>query len=332
MGTGSSSEPCVYERLWESIAVLRESGHRYGMSERDIERFICQVLQTNEPRGRPQPAFPLLRATAKCALALCVLLILGLGLSQPQSQSGAHSLGLNWSSPLGPVRLLDLPIAHKYNLQGYRGWWGHSPSPQHQSVLNCSVCADGVTVKTLALASSPGASLRPSTQPTIIKGGESWRIQRQRLEQLYESHSESVSLRLNQDEFGHNTGVPQGPANFTLRWSLTDCSSLKLLRWLFPGAELPLVDSSGSVLQRCVVSHLRNSQVHRRGVQVQEWLVLGSGQASVTVSPLHVCSHHCPPFTLQLTPGDMVWSDPSLWHMEFFPGPDQTIFCDGSMF
>lgn len=325
MGMGPSSEPCVYERLWESIAVLRESGHRYGMSERDIERFICQVLQTNEPRGRPQPAFPLLRATAKCALALCILLVLGLGLSQPQSQSGAHSLGLNWSSPLGVVRLLDLPITHKYNLQGYRGWWFINPSPQHRSVLNCSECADDSTEKTVAPGTSKGDTLRP----TIIKGGESWRIQRQQLQQLYESHSESVSLKLNQDEFSHNTGVPQGPANFTLHWSLTDCSSLKLL--LFPDTELPLVDSSGGVLQRCVVSHLRHTQTKSKGVRVQEWLVLGSGQASVTVSSLPPCSHDCSSFTLRLTAGDMVMSDPSLWQMELFPGPDQTIFCDGSM-
>uniref|UniRef100_A0A3B4BAE0 Uncharacterized protein n=1 Tax=Periophthalmus magnuspinnatus TaxID=409849 RepID=A0A3B4BAE0_9GOBI len=112
-----SAEPCVYERLWESIAVLRESGQRYGMSERDIERFITQVLETNEPQEE-QPAFPLLRATAKCALALCLLLVLALGLSQPQSASEPLSLGLNWSCPLGAARLLDLPIAHKYNLQG----------------------------------------------------------------------------------------------------------------------------------------------------------------------------------------------------------------------
>lgn len=58
------SEPCIYDKLSESIDILRQSGYRYGMSERDIEKFIKQVLETNEPRREP-PQFPILRATIK---------------------------------------------------------------------------------------------------------------------------------------------------------------------------------------------------------------------------------------------------------------------------
>lgn len=63
MGT-TMSEPCIYDKLSESIDILRKSGYRYGMSEREIERFIKQVLETNEPRREP-PQFPILRATIK---------------------------------------------------------------------------------------------------------------------------------------------------------------------------------------------------------------------------------------------------------------------------
>lgn len=63
MGT-TTSEPCIYDKLAESIDILRQSGQRYGMSEREIERFIKQVLETNEPRREP-PQFPILRATIK---------------------------------------------------------------------------------------------------------------------------------------------------------------------------------------------------------------------------------------------------------------------------
>lgn len=63
MGT-TTSEPCIYDKLSESIDILRQSGYRYGMSEREIERFIKQVLETNEPRREP-PQFPILRATIK---------------------------------------------------------------------------------------------------------------------------------------------------------------------------------------------------------------------------------------------------------------------------
>jgi len=63
MGT-TTSEPCIYDKLSESIDILRQSGYRYGMSEREIEKFIKQVLETNEPRREP-PQFPILRATIK---------------------------------------------------------------------------------------------------------------------------------------------------------------------------------------------------------------------------------------------------------------------------
>lgn len=66
MGT-TMSEPCIYDKLSESIDILRQSGYRYGMSEREIERLIKQVLETNEPRREP-PEFPILRATIKVGL------------------------------------------------------------------------------------------------------------------------------------------------------------------------------------------------------------------------------------------------------------------------
>lgn len=306
MGTAASAEPCVYERLWESIAVLRESGQRYGMSERDIERFITQVLQTNEPqepdrdqdRDQPQPGFPLLRVTAKCALALCLLLVLCLGLSSPQSHSGPLSLGFNWTCPLGAARLLDLPIAHKYNLRGYRGWW---MKPPPLSRVNSSICAEKV-------------------QPLLVKkGGSVWRLPRSRLQQLLLTHPNSVSVRVT------DTLSLQGATNFTVHWRSTGGAAEPLL---FPLAPPPLLDSGGTALRRCAVFNLRPTLPHlSTRVQVQGWLVLGEGEASLTVSPL--CPHHNSS-RLQLRPGDRVFLDPSLWKSELTPGPDQTVFCDGS--
>lgn len=156
MGT-TTSEPCIYDKLSESIDILRQSGYRYGMSEREIERFIKQVLETNEPRREP-PQFPILRATIKVrhpnmtqlvnnkcngliiedhylafltvimslssmqfVVAVGFLLVVVLAFTYPQNtpQLGLVNLGCyNWSSPLSHVRLLSLPIAKKYNLQG----------------------------------------------------------------------------------------------------------------------------------------------------------------------------------------------------------------------
>ena len=54
-------------------------------------------------------------------VAVGFLLLVVLVFTYPQShpQLGLASLGChNWSSPLSHVRLLSLPIAKKYNLQG----------------------------------------------------------------------------------------------------------------------------------------------------------------------------------------------------------------------
>lgn len=304
MGTAASAEPCVYERLWESIAVLRESGHRYGMSERDIERFITQVLQTNEPQDQdqdqPQPGFPLLRATAKWALALCLLLVLGLGLSPPQPPSGPLSLGFNWTCPLGAARLLDLPIAHKYNLREFR--W-----------------------RPLQQKSSVNGSCAEEPRPLVLKGGGDWTLQRSQLERLFQIHPDSVSVR----GIDLDSGVPQGPANFSVHWRPPGGAAEDLLSLLFPAALRPLLDGGDTALRRCVVSNLRHSppHLHKQGVRVQGRLLLGAGRASLSVAPL--CPHHTPT-RLELRPGDSVLCDPRLWRMELFPGPDQTVFCDSS--
>ncbi|RXM31677.1 Bombesin receptor-activated protein C6orf89-like [Acipenser ruthenus] len=114
------SEPCIYEKLSESVDILRRSGYRYGMSEREIEKFIKQVLETNEPRREP-PQFPILLAACKLVIALGFLLVAVLAFTYPLSfpqyrfpVGHAH----NWSSPISHVRLLSLPIAKKYNLEG----------------------------------------------------------------------------------------------------------------------------------------------------------------------------------------------------------------------
>lgn len=208
-----------------------------------------------------------------------------------------------------------------------------------------------------------------------LQGGQSLTVQRQQLEELYLAHPDSMSILLDHGLLNPNLGLPQGPANFTLLW-YTSCSAQvfhvcvcglcipkkncvrmfyrrfsvgireKLLRWLFPKAELcPLLDSAGTILQRCMVTHTTNSQskvsahvqtsLHQKskenldqslvfgfgdlwwatvqtvpnclsqGVGVLGWLVVGEGLPSVRVLPVRHCQKHCSAFNLWLTPGDM---------------------------
>ncbi|XP_029631834.1 bombesin receptor-activated protein C6orf89 homolog isoform X1 [Salmo trutta] len=337
MGT-TLSEPCIYDKLSESIDILRQSGYRYGMSEREIEKFIKQVLETNEPRRDP-PQFPILRATIKFVVAVGFLLVVVLAFTYPQTrpQLGVmYTGGHNWSSPLSHVRLLALPIAKKYNLQGFHEWW--SVGALQQGLVNCSGCAEVSSVLEVPEILRESAAMRRGPQPVLLKvrpplqGGEYLRMQRQQLEELYSAHSGSMSILVEKDNLlSHDEGFPQGPANFTLLWRFTSVAREKVLRWLFPKAELcPLLDSTGTTLQRCLVTHSANSQ--SRGVRVQGWLVVGEGLPTVRVLPVHHCQKHCSSFNLWLGPGDMVYADPLYWQMELFPGRDQNIVCDGSTF
>ncbi|TMS19350.1 Bombesin receptor-activated protein C6orf89-like protein [Larimichthys crocea] len=138
-----------------------------------------------------------------------------------------------------------------------------------------------------------------------------------------------MSILLEEDDGlqNHNVGLPQGPANFTLLWRFSSGTREKVLRWLFPKAELcPLLDSAGTIVQRCLVTHSTNSQ--SKGVRVFGWLVVGEGRPTVRVLPVQRCQKHCSSFNLWLTPGDMVYADPRYWQMELFPGRGQNIICD----
>ncbi|KAG7495354.1 hypothetical protein JOB18_047818 [Solea senegalensis] len=333
MGT-TMSEPCIYDKLSESIDILRQSGYRYGMSEREIERFIKQVLETNEPRREP-PQFPILTATIKFMVVVGFLLVVILAFTYPQSgpQIGLVHLGsYNWSSPLSHVRLLSLPIAKKYNLQGFHEWW--SAGTLRQNLVNCSGCAEISSVLEVPESLRGTVTLRRGPQLVLLKGGESLSVQRQQLEELYLAHSGSMSILLEDDDEimqNNNFGLPQGPANFTLLWRFSSGAREKVLRWLFPKAELcPLLDSAGTILQRCLVTHSTASQ--SKGVRVLGWLVVGEGLPTVRVLPVQRCQKHCSSFNLWLTPGDMVYADPRYWQMELFPGRGQNIICDGSTF
>ncbi|XP_043079627.1 bombesin receptor-activated protein C6orf89 homolog isoform X2 [Puntigrus tetrazona] len=303
---GSSlSEPCIYDKLSESIDILRQSGYRYGMTESEIEKFIKQVLETNEPRRDP-PQFPILRATVKLLLALGVLLMAVLVFTYPHGApllDSSSSAGLNSSSPLSHARLLELPIANKYNLHGFHEWWA-SGAPQTPAV-NCSVCADVTAV--LELRTSTGIDRH--TQPLLLKGGESLSRRVSHLEQFSQT-------------------LTAAPANFTLLWSFSSSPRETLLRWLFPDAELcPLLENTGTTLQRCQLSD-RPRAPHTR-VQVLGWLVVAEGSPVLRVLPVQRCQNHCSSFSLWLEPGDMVLADPRHWLLELSPSGDQRVLCDG---
>lgn len=60
----AANELSIYDKLSETVDLVRQTGHQCGMSEKAIEKFITQLLEKNEPlRGPPQ--YPLLIAVYK---------------------------------------------------------------------------------------------------------------------------------------------------------------------------------------------------------------------------------------------------------------------------
>ncbi|XP_076857403.1 bombesin receptor-activated protein C6orf89 homolog isoform X2 [Brachyhypopomus gauderio] len=320
------SEPCIYDKLSESIDILRQSGYRYGMSEREIEKFIKQVLETNEPRRDP-PQFPILRAIIKVVVAVGVLLlaVLALTCSQSLPHPGLSSTGASsWASPLSHIRLLPLPIAKKYNLHSFHAWW--RVGGMRQTLLNCSGCA-GVSA-VMELSTLLPEHMHTGPQPVLLKAGESLWLQRQQLEALHSTHSSSMTVLLEEQEevvTSQETGFPQGPANFSLLWRFDSGSREEVFQWLFPNAVVcPLV----ATLQRCRVTHSTGSQ--SRGVRVRAWLLVGEGSPTVRVLPVQHCLSQCSSFNLWLGPGDLVYADPHYWRLELFPGRGENVVCDGA--
>ena len=57
----AANELSIYDKLSETVDLVRQTGHQCGMSEKAIEKFIRQLLEKNEPQRGP-PQYPLLLA------------------------------------------------------------------------------------------------------------------------------------------------------------------------------------------------------------------------------------------------------------------------------
>ncbi|KAM9443895.1 bombesin receptor-activated protein C6orf89 homolog isoform 1-T2 [Clarias gariepinus] len=322
---GTLSEPCIYDKLSESIDILRQSGYRYGMSEREIEKFIKQVLETNEPRREPTQ-FPVLWAAVKVTVVVCVLLLLVVAFAYTQgSVSGSVRAAehYNWSSPLSHIRLLSLPIAKKYNLHSFHAWWSVS-----HTLLNCSGCSSVSEVLEMSTLRNT-ESVHTQAQPVLVKGGASLSLQRHQLEALHALHSDSLIVLMDDEKEVMSASSPQGLANFSVLWRGDSGLREDLFHSLFPRALVcPLLQSVGSTVQRCTVTHSTSSQ--SRGVCVLGWLLVGDGSPTVRVLPHQRCQAHCSSFNLWLEPGDLVYADPRFWQLELFPGRGENLVCEGS--
>ncbi|KAB1261407.1 Bombesin receptor-activated protein C6orf89-like protein [Camelus dromedarius] len=112
----AANELSIYDKLSETVDLVRQTGHQCGMSEKAIEKFIRQLLEKNEPQRGP-PQYPFLLAVYKVLITLGLILLTAYFVIQPFSPlppepvlSGAHT----WRSLIHHIRLMSLPITKKY--------------------------------------------------------------------------------------------------------------------------------------------------------------------------------------------------------------------------
>ncbi|PKU35716.1 ras-related protein rab-44 [Limosa lapponica baueri] len=142
----SANELSIYDKLSETIDLVRQTGHQCGMSEQAIEKFIKQLLERNEPQRGP-PRYPLLVALYKEQVLQTVLAL--------RSQNNLACLFLGCQSN-----------------NKCQDWWA-AGCRQNTSTLpaNCTVCS---AVKSLQIVTDLGelSEKLQRSQPFLIKTGQ----------------------------------------------------------------------------------------------------------------------------------------------------------------
>ncbi|XP_038601558.1 bombesin receptor-activated protein C6orf89 homolog [Tachyglossus aculeatus] len=118
----SASELSIYDKLLETINLVRQTGHQCGMSEKAIEKFVKQLLEKNEPQREPPRHF-LLMVAHKGLITLGFILLtsyFAIQLYSPLPLETALSGAQSWGSLIRHMRLLSLPISKKYMLETFR--------------------------------------------------------------------------------------------------------------------------------------------------------------------------------------------------------------------
>ncbi|XP_059806432.1 bombesin receptor-activated protein C6orf89 homolog [Hypanus sabinus] len=337
MGAGPS-EPCIYEKLAVSVEVLRRSGEHYGMSERDIERFVAQILETNEPQ-REARRFPRLLAAVKILIALGLLIITACSFISPYSRSHYQSKvteDQDRKNPIiGHIRLLHLPIAKKYNLEVFHDW-GHIGC--EHLIPNCTECASLSAVGTVSDRKHISKYNHRIIQPIVIKSGSAMSLSYGDLKRLHSEYREAMDVYLedggNLEDIVNKNSVFPEESNLIIHWRKQRINGMHILRAIFPNSSM-LPFENKVTLKKCLITPSRGSPFQFLSHQLHienSWLVVGRGNLKLQIKASEKCAEQCGSFLVQLGEGDIVYANSNYWQMTISPAGEQTlIICVGSI-
>ncbi|KFV68974.1 Bombesin receptor-activated protein C6orf89, partial [Dryobates pubescens] len=322
----SANELSIYDKLSETIDLVRQTGHQCGMSEKAIERFIKQLLERNEPQRGP-PRYPVLVLLYKALLTLGLVLLTVYFVIQPYSPlppeaplSRAHA----WGSLIGHIRLLSLPIAKKYMLEislvsspECQDWWA-AGCRQNTSTLpaNCTVCA---AVKSLQLVTDFGelSEKLQRSQPFLIKTGQ--HLSYEELKHL-QSQDPALAQVIIEESSAELWSCP-----FFFPWNKS-VNRTQILQQFFPSSSL-LSLPKAVALESCFL--IQQPQLGNKSYSLHSLFAVGSGQLTLTAVPPDKCRGHCEAFKVELEAGDLGFASTDHWSLSFVArGSEPAVVCD----
>ncbi|XP_077876224.1 bombesin receptor-activated protein C6orf89 homolog isoform X7 [Ictidomys tridecemlineatus] len=352
----AANELSIYDKLSETVDLVRQTGHQCGMSEKAIEKFIRQLLEKNEPQRGP-PQYPLLIAVYKVLVTLGLILLTAYFVIQPFSPlapepvlSGAHT----WRSLIHHIRLMSLPITKKYmpenkgvSLHGgdedrpfpglridprashvpdFDPWWTNDCEQNESELIppNCTGCAQKLPLKVILLEDTPKEFER--LHPLVIKSGQP----------LLSEEIQHFLCQYPEMTEGFTEGFfakwwrcfPERWFPFPYPWR-RPLNRSQILRELFP-VFIHLPFPKDASLKKCFLLH-PEPVVGSKMYTVHDLFTIGSGEAMLQLIPPFQCRRHCQSVAMPLEPGDIGYAGATHWKVNIIArGVQPLVVCDGT--
>ncbi|XP_042321286.1 bombesin receptor-activated protein C6orf89 homolog isoform X2 [Sceloporus undulatus] len=322
----SASDLSIYDKLSETIDLVRQTGYQCGMSEKAIEKFIRQLLEKNEPQRGPT-RYPLLMFLYKGLVTLGLVLLTAYFMIQPHTLSVPEttlSRAHAWGSLMNHIRLLSLPITKKYMLEKCQDWLGLGCRQNTSLPANCSCCCSMKNLVAVAdLEQLSEKLLQP--QLLLIKTGQ----YRSYAEMKYFQHlyPELTDFVVQEDSSEIWSNHPRQRLAFQM-FKQNHLNKTQILQDMFPIFSSLLYPKAIS-LENCFL--IRHPRLQDKTYRLQSVFVVGSGQLTLNVIPSSLCREHCEALVVELEAGDIGFANVDYWTTSFnCKGSEPTVVCDGS--
>lgn len=340
----AANELSIYDKLAETVDLVRQTGHQCGMSEKAIEKFIRHLLEKNEPlRGPPQ--YPLLIAVYKVLATLGLVLLTAYLVIQPFSPlppepvlSGAYT----WRALIRHIRLMSLPIAKKYMpenkgvpLHGgdegrifpdFDPWWAseHEHNESDPIPANCTGCAQKLPLQVVLVEDAPKKF--EGLHPIVIKTKRP--LSSEELQRFLCRYPEATEGFVEGFFAKWWRCFPERWFPFPYPWR-RPLNRSHILHELFPVfTYLPFPEDSS--LKKCFFLQpepIVGSKVHR----MHDLFTIGNGEAMLHLIPPFQCRRHCHSMVMPLEPGTIGYADATHWKIYLIArGVQPLVFCDAT--